>query len=237
MDSPRDNTVVIVVLAAIIIAMIVVAATTRPERHHRAERYASEPDHWLETAPDARPYAELREHEPGAMTWAQLAAGMPAGSRRPGDRAQARAERASRRAFDGAPPTIPHPIDPRRSGSCLSCHEAGVTLPGGALAPVISHPPYAACTQCHVPAAASLTVAAGERGPTPDNSFVGRSSRAGTRAWPGAPPTMPHTSFMRERCESCHVSGYEALATSHPERSHCRQCHASSAIDEQGPPR
>ena len=42
----------------------------------------------------------------------------------PGELEQARAERASRRAFDGAPPVVPHAIDQMSAASCLACHSS-----------------------------------------------------------------------------------------------------------------
>ena len=47
---------------------------------------------------------------------------------------KARAERAKRRAFDGAPPVIPHGVRQRTSASCLACHRKGA-LVNGKLAP------------------------------------------------------------------------------------------------------
>lgn len=50
----------------------------------------------------------------------------------------------SNRAFEGAPPTIPHTIEGRED--CLMCHKDGI---GGA--PKASHPERLNCDQCHVP--------------------------------------------------------------------------------------
>jgi cytochrome c-type protein NapB len=150
---------------------------------------------------------------------------------RPEERPLAVGARAERRAFDGAPPVIPHAIDEQGTAACLACHETGLVVQNR-VAPAMSHEPHSSCTQCHVPAI--------ERGRPPavdgDNGFVGRaSSGAGSRAWYGAPPTMPHGSWMRERCASCHgVSGLPGLRTSHPERGSCPQCHVLEAGG--GPP-
>jgi cytochrome c-type protein NapB len=64
-----------------------------------------------------------------------------------------------------------------------------------------------------------------------DNSFAGfPSPDQGPRAWDIAPPQIPHRTFMRERCESCHgVNGRDAIRSSHPYRQSCEQCHAASA--------
>jgi nitrate reductase cytochrome c-type subunit len=49
------------------------------------------------------------------------------------------------RFYEGAPPTIPHPLQLREN--CLACHA------GPASRPEIrtSHPERARCRQCHVP--------------------------------------------------------------------------------------
>lgn len=144
------------------------------------------------------------------------------------------AARAQRRAFDGAPPVIPHEIDQLGRPDCLACHQQGLVI-AGRIAPAISHPPYASCTQCHV-------VARDPRGlgevPPPANGFVGlASSGPGARAWPEAPPTMPHSMWMRSECASCHgVTGRPGIRTTHPQRQSCLQCHAPSAVLDQRNP-
>jgi len=133
--------------------------------------------------------------------------------------------RADRRAYDGAPPTIPH--DPFGAG-CDNCHNArGRSVSGVGFAPASPHEgtQYAAgtirCRQCHVFR-------------TTDASFVGSTYEgipqdlaAGDRATPGAPPRIPHRILMRENCAACHEGpgAREAIRTSHPERVRCRQCH------------
>jgi cytochrome c-type protein NapB len=142
------------------------------------------------------------------------------------DKAIALAVRASRRAYAGAPPTIPHPVDANQTSSCLACHGSGVQV-DGRLAPKISHVHLTNCTQCHAQAA---TPGMGPEFPVA-NTFVGLASpSASTRAWPGAPPTMPHSTHMREDCTSCHgLTGRAGMRTTHPWRVNCLQCHATSA--------
>lgn len=125
--------------------------------------------------------------------------------------------RGSHRAFDGAPPVIPHPILQQGTTSCLACHEAGLVV-GNKIAAKVSHPLYANCTQCHVEAGtAALAVAT-----------IPKS--ASERAFAGAPPAMPHAVWMRENCLSCHgPGGLTGLKTTHPERANCLQCHPPSA--------
>lgn len=141
------------------------------------------------------------------------------------------AQRAKRRAFDGAPPVVPHPIDQAGTASCLVCHGEGLLIGKGIWAPKMSHASLANCTQCHV----EQTAVSLEAMPQPENQFQPfRSNRGGSRAWPGAPPTMPHAVFMRENCLSCHgPTGADPIRTSHPYRASCLQCHASSAVLDQ----
>lgn len=127
--------------------------------------------------------------------------------------------RRERRAYDGAPPTIPHAIDERSTGSCRSCHDQGVRVAGKS-APRIPHEPFTNCTQCHAPRRTDSS---------PPNEFSGVASPgAGTRAWPGAPPTIPHGTRMRSECMSCHgPGGLQGIRTPHPYRESCTQCHVT----------
>ena len=154
------------------------------------------------------------------------------------EQAQQRLDRAARRAFDGAPPVVPHPIDPQSPASCLACHGEPV-LVDKKLVPQISHPTYSQCLQCH---------AAGNGPSTPWTSTSGdlvyasvtsrfeghRLDHGGTRSYEGAPAVIPHTTWMRENCLSCHgPGGSSALRTSHPSRQSCVQCHpANSSLDQ-----
>ncbi|MCW5755576.1 MAG: hypothetical protein KIT24_12785 [Phycisphaeraceae bacterium] len=139
--------------------------------------------------------------------------------------------RASRRAFEGAPPTIPHPADQMTAASCMACHGEGLTI-NNVRAPRMSHPYMQSCTQCHVEQSASDHRQEAEF----QNLFVGLfSSGPGQRAWEGAPPTIPHATFMREDCMACHgPKGPEPIRTSHPWQTNCLQCHAPSAVLDQG---
>lgn len=138
------------------------------------------------------------------------------------------ARRAARRAYVGAPPTIPHPVDANDVASCYQCHGDGKNI-DGLIAPKISHQRYTNCTQCHAQAATPAP------GNMPEfavaNAFVGLSSPGrGVRAYPGAPPQIPHQTDMRENCMSCHgVLGMQGLRSTHPWRANCQQCHVPSA--------
>jgi nitrate reductase (cytochrome), electron transfer subunit len=139
-------------------------------------------------------------------------------------------DRARGRAYAGAPPVIPHAIDELSSLACLACHEAGAAV-AGKLAPPMSHSKRDACTQCHVPAQDRPGWMQREAPqPWAGNTFGGLPELpAGSRAWPGAPPTLAHPAWMRERCTSCHgVAARPGLRTPHPWRPSCPQCHVAT---------
>ena len=151
------------------------------------------------------------------------------------DKLQSTRTRASRRAFNGAPPVIPHVVENTADAACYACHGKGMRI-DGRVANRMSHQFLANCTQCHAPpppkpfATESLEVA---------SHFVGLSAPLkGDRAFPGAPPTIPHSTWMRSECLACHgtEAGWAGLQSTHPWRVNCEQCHAPSATLEQGVP-
>lgn len=194
--------------------------------------------------PVARSYREMRTKPQGAGSgWEQdmaaLAALGPsrteAVSLEGTDKSAAIAVRASRRAYDGAPPRIPHAIRQDSAAECLACHDTGVRFRGLVASPM-SHAPFTSCTQCHVVDEKPMP-GGGELAPDPRavaNTFVGVASPdGGPRAGSIAPPQIPHRTAMRERCESCHgVNGQAALRSTHPWRASCEQCHAAAAPSE-----
>ena len=134
-------------------------------------------------------------------------------------------ERATTRAYDGAPPPIPHDAT---SAACTTCHDGdGATIAGIGVAPASPHGVEAAlgamqrCRQCHVPVATTATLVASVFTGLPQGPW------RGGRATPGAPPTIPHTLQLRENCLSCHAgpASRVEIRTTHPERARCRQCH------------
>ncbi|MBC8128150.1 MAG: nitrate reductase cytochrome c-type subunit [Gloeobacteraceae cyanobacterium ES-bin-144] len=149
------------------------------------------------------------------------------------ERAAAVERRSSLRAYDGAPPVIPHTIDTLSASSCMSCHGPGETLVIGGKRPAeMSHPWITNCTSCHVPAdGMRQLIAPRETRLVVENSFIGKTSvGSGPRAYRTAPPTTPHPVWMRQNCMACHGPGREqAIRTSHPERQNCLQCHAPNA--------
>lgn len=139
-------------------------------------------------------------------------------------------QRDSNRAFNGAPPTIPHPIDQRSDASCVACHRNGIVTKSLNV-PRMSHHFLANCTQCHVesnPAHMAATVFR-------ENDFDGlEAPTAGPRAFAGAPPQIPHSTWMRSDCLSCHgLAGRYGIRTTHPWRNNCQQCHTPSATMDQ----
>lgn len=196
-----------------------------------------EADTDAEGVPRARSYTELRRSPRGdGSGWAEDVAALRGPSRLDPvvldglAKAPALADRMANRAFDGAPPTIPHPIRQDAAAECLACHEEGLRF-RGATASAMSHREMTSCTQCHVVSAAPMPADAWLPKEVGENRFVGLAPpTAGARAWSVAPPVVPHPTAMREACLSCHGPlGREALRSSHPERETCTQCHALSA--------
>ena len=139
-----------------------------------------------------------------------------------------------RRAYDGAPPTVPHPVDQLDYPSCVACHAEGLMVEGRGAA-VISHEGLTSCLQCHVVMRDPLE-GRGDVAPDFESDFRPLESAGhGHTAWAGAPPTIPHPTTMRERCDSCHGSLGEGLRTRHGGRQSCDQCHARTSSLDQRP--
>lgn len=152
-------------------------------------------------------------------------------------RAQALAARAARRAYDGAPPRIPHAVPQLGALPCVQCHAEGLRV-GAHVAGAMSHGSFQSCLGCHVVENAPMPGAADAlaSGPPIDNTFVGLESPThGPRALPGSPPVIPHPTRMRERCASCHGVLATGLRSTHPWRQSCTQCHALSSDFDQQP--
>lgn len=141
------------------------------------------------------------------------------------------ADRVKNRAYDGAPPTIPHSSEGLFSASCLACHGEGLRV-GDRVASRISHAHMTNCTQCHVESDRSGLPFKSE---DTENRFAGvYRAGPGNRASQGAPPTIPHHTWMRENCTSCHGLVTRAgTRTTHPWLTSCTQCHAPSAFADQ----
>ena len=146
-------------------------------------------------------------------------------------KALALAEREQLRAFNGAPPTIPHPIDQISSESCMVCHAEGGRTKSLRIGKM-PHPYYANCTQCHVESNRLYRQASayGEKEVAETSAPYGTSDR------PASPPQIPHSTWMRSTCLSCHgFTGNRGLQTTHPWRQNCLQCHTASAESDQLP--
>ena len=137
------------------------------------------------------------------------------------------AVRALRRAYDGAPPVIPH--DPFGL-SCITCHnERGMAVEGTGFAPPSPHGELTGgslsrCQQCHVFATTE--------GVFVESGFTGlkQDLSPGERPHYLAPPVIPHQLLMRENCAACHTSpaAREEIRCTHPERVRCAQCHVEA---------
>ncbi len=224
--------------AAIAVALIGFLTGTRAEDYEAESPPTARERNLPPNVPPARTHAEL-ERQPwgddvagaGWRAAREVAAreALDAAGDSNGDLAVAVSDRAGRRAFAGAPPVIPHPVRASGAAECLACHADGFAL-AGRRANGIPHSRFASCTQCHV-TEASFTELPPNPAARDENVFVGLVSPShGDTAYEGAPPTVPHPTWMRESCESCHGPGGRAgLVTPHPERRSCLQCHPATA--------
>ncbi len=131
---------------------------------------------------------------------------------------------ARTRAYAGAPPVIPHEVEPSDTDEdCLSCHGELADADEDEPAPATGHPDLPNCRQCHLPQAAPHKQVS--------NAFAGRRyGWRGQQLDPWAPPVIPHpVNAIYDTCINCH-SGPEprAVPTRHPELQPCRQCHVPS---------
>lgn len=198
-------------------------ATTSPQLYHEfpaAVRYAEMPESRQQAfAGEHSHLNDLRMIKPGPFDPVVRTDEMKLNSL---------VDRAKVRAYDSAPPVIPHGIDQMKTAQCIACHGQGL-LVGDRIATKVSHPHFTNCTQCHVEQNRSQTPWATDI--LAENSFEGVSRAGpGARAWPGAPPTIPHTTWMRQDCTSCHgLIARPGIRTTHPWLTNCTQCHAPSA--------
>lgn len=152
------------------------------------------------------------------------------------------------RAYDGAPPRIPHALSPEeyRTGVCATCHErGGYSLRFAAYVPVTPHAELGMCLQCHVGddqvmGLASAGADPNSRCPLCHGPTGGRPRPEASATWPTTewpilpprtpgllPPPIPHDLQLRGNCLACHggPAAVADLRTSHAERANCRQCH------------
>lgn len=218
-----------------------------PVEQHVASQAAAlhgEGIHSSDAAPQARPYREMSQLPKANSHWSNVLTRLAqptndlfvSVTNTEAQREEIVAARASRRAYDGAPPVVPHPIDQASAFNCLSCHGEGKVVKGK-VASKISHAAYGNCTQCHVPAGGAGIIAGSEplAERLAENVFAGNHAPAkGGRAFVGSPPTIPHPTLMRSDCMSCHSpNGTAGIRTTHAYRQSCTQCHAPSAVLDQ----
>lgn len=211
---------------AVGLAQVSSAARPAPAASAAAPAHADVAPLWSQLASARRgPNAALRTRVPDASRPGRDADPAPADAD-PAARQRSLARRAERRAYDGAPPVIPHPVDARTVTACLACHEHGLRL-GELTASPMPHESYTSCTQCHAPVAPREL--AQQATPWPASTFEGLAAPVtGERAWTGAPPVISHGTWMREDCLSCHgPNGANGLRSTHPWRQSCTQCHAT----------
>lgn len=132
-----------------------------------------------------------------------------------------RQQRAENRAYEGAPPQIPHAVEDQTPESCLACHESGMVDENNKSAPVSPHPvTQKNCLQCHVPRLSDKKFK--------ESQFKGlRIEGRLAKANPLGPPHIPHRIQDRENCQACHLSetAPKAIVPRHGNRSNCLQCH------------
>ena len=105
----------------------------------------------IEGAEPALSYREQRSRPPSSGSdWNANLALLGAGEESPATKAETLAARQARRAYDGAPPTIPHAVRQQEANECLACHEDGLRA-RDRLATPIPHAEYVCCTQCRGP--------------------------------------------------------------------------------------
>lgn len=130
------------------------------------------------------------------------------------------------RAFHGAPPLIPHEVEDERNmgdKSCLKCHQnGGYVKKWDAYTPVVPHPDFINCRQCHVTQNVN-----GVFQPTNFEKQKAPSIGSNNKALVSSPPVIPHQLQLHENCLSCHAGpgAPKEIRVSHPERINCRQCH------------
>lgn len=165
------------------------------------------------------PEVKPSQESPEEVTWVITQA----------DKSFALSLRSLNRAFNGAPPTVPHPMDQMSSESCMLCHGQGFSMKS-LRASKMSHQFLSECSQCHV----ENNPRHMQAGLFAESTFVGLPApHSGPRAFPGAPPQIPHSTWMRVDCLSCHgPTGAFGIRTTHPWRKDCQQCHASASVLE-----
>ncbi|MBB6461933.1 cytochrome c3 family protein [Flammeovirga kamogawensis] len=147
--------------------------------------------------------------------------------------AEHKKEYYQRRAYEGAPPQIPHPLLSKKGigdKSCLQCHEnGGYVASFKAYAPATPHPELISCRQCHVPITTKKLF-------KKTNWKRSQPTHVDNRALVTSPPTIPHGLQNRTDCLSCHAGsgGLVDIRATHTERANCMQCHVPNQAKLEG---
>jgi len=208
----------VVGIAAAVVVMVAIVLLVLPDAEavpeFRSAAVVLEQEEGVPIASEVGPFRDLRED------LHVVSLGEPS----PHVVVPTRMDRRSRRVYEGAPPWIPHSVSEEldRTQDCAPCHTFGGYNPGiRTYSPRTPHPEYTNCLQCHVPRVTQELFRPTDW-VTPPWPEYGRE-----RELVGAPPPIPHTLQLRERCLTCHGGGSAApdIRTTHPERFNCRQCH------------
>ena len=155
------------------------------------------------------------------------------------------------RAFEGAPPRIPHGVSSEefRTDRCRTCHQrGGYSRRFAAYVPLTPHAERGMCVQCHVGVDAVIGASNPAADPNTRCAICHPASGGSpssdakvtwpTTVWPALPtlaadrdpPMIPHDLPFRENCLTCHAGPAAAaeIRTMHPERLDCRGCHLAA---------
>jgi nitrate reductase (cytochrome), electron transfer subunit len=158
------------------------------------------------------------------------------------------------RAFEGAPPRIPHGVSAEefRTDQCRTCHQrGGYSRRFAAYVPLTPHADRGMCVQCHVGVDAVIGASNPAADPNTRCSICHPASGGSpladarvtwpTTVWPTLPttvagrdpPMIPHDLTFRQNCLTCHAGPAAAaeIRTTHPERLDCRACHLAADPD------
>ena len=140
-------------------------------------------------------------------------------------------QRAQIRAYEGAPPVIPHSILKSAKLNCLACHLKGAVYEPdseilgkkNAVAKITPHPTWENCLQCHV---------VQENAPLfHKNNFktyhLAYTMKTTAMEGENPPPGMPHQMQNRENCRVCHLSktANNVIVPKHKITGECEVCH------------
>lgn len=185
--SRRSVTVVLVATITIAVAGYVTGTSYPPS--HGGYRADAAPETHPARVPTQAGMAQARYADRNAELSAAFArlGPAPVGARSGATPAERQAMRDALRAFEGAPPMLPHAVDQRGMPACLACHQDGMTV-NGRVAPAMTHTAYASCLQCHAPASGVPTRSPSPHSVSTESSFVGVRGREASVPPPRSTP-------------------------------------------------